>query len=202
MDAEGMLLLAPRRGENKKVQAASTSLLEDEVSRVVTAESILVSPPWQSENKGAQACKAVGTGDLCKTPSAPTPTTVDRKRKEPSLSPYGETQVARALKLGKGNDHKPFRKTSNGYSESKPKPLLKTVNNSLKTPTMSQKRQYRKVKRCLNPDKKQLLITSSFSPKLKPSRDADTVDSTPLNTSANISKHVEEKQSSGDVESA
>ena len=205
LDAEGILLLPPRRSGNEKVQAVRTSALEDEGSRVVADESILLSPPQRTGSEGIQASKAVGTSDLndmCKTPS--TPVTVDRKRKEPSLSPYGETQVARALKLGKGNDHKPFQKTSNGYSDNKLKPLLKTMNNSLKTPTTSQKRQYRKIKRCLNPDKKQLLITSSFSPKPRPSGDADTVDSTSLINSDNTPKHVERKgkESSGDVESA
>ena len=87
-----------------------------------------------------------------------TPLTQSLKRK--SLSPYGETQVARALKLGKGNDGSPLLKERK--KENKPHIPLAS-----KTPgTAKKKRQYKRVKRCLNPDSNQPLLTSIFSPKI------------------------------------
>ena len=89
------------------------------------------------------------------TPALPTP-----KRKQ--LSPYGETQVARVLKLGKGNDSSSILRDNGRRNTIKRRtdPL-----SSLPTPKQTKRKPVKKIRRCLNPDNRQLLIKSMFSPR-------------------------------------
>ena len=91
-------------------------------------------------------------------PEVVLPENSSRKRKE--LSPYGETQVARALKLHKGNS--PVLRERSSLTNTTPRKRLGAV---FTPPT--QNRKIRRPRRCPNPDKKQLLITSSFSPRAR-----------------------------------
>ena len=86
------------------------------------------------------------------------PENSSRKRKE--LFPYGETKVARALKLHKGNSH--VLRERSIITNTTPRKRLGAV---FTPPT--QNRKIRRPRRCPNPDKKQLLITSSFSPRAR-----------------------------------
>ena len=100
-------------------------------------------------------------------PALPTP-----KRKQ--LSPYGETQVARALKLGKGNDSSPILR-DNGKERNI---TIKRHNGPLSgfsTPQQTKRKPVKKIRRCLNPDNRQLLINSMFSPRADLSARNDTI---------------------------
>ena len=48
----------------------------------------------------------------------------------------------------------------------------------LTTPKQTKRKPVKKIRRCLNPDNKQLLIDSMFSPRTKLSANDDTADST------------------------
>ena len=94
---------------------------------------------------------------------------VNTSLKRKKLSPYGEVQVARALKLKKANDPGTPILRERLIRNNIDSPVT-PLNRTRRTTTSSTKksgegRNIRKLKRCLNPDKKQLLITSIFSPK-------------------------------------
>ena len=105
------------------------------------------------------------------------------KRKQ--LSPYGETQVARALKLGKGNDFSPILR-DNGKER---KITIKRHNGPLSgfsTPQQTKRKPVKKIRRCLNPDNKQLLINSMFSPRADLSTRNDTISADPNGDALNL----------------
>ena len=90
------------------------------------------------------------------------PLVFSNKRKQ--VSPYGEVQISRALKIKKENDtsspilrERLIRNLSTGGD---------VLHRSSSTP-LKKRSTPKRVKRCLNPDNRQLLITSVFSPKVK-----------------------------------
>ena len=121
-----------------------------------------------SENKDSEA----DTDALHWSPRTPALPTQKRKQ----LSPYGETQVARALKLGKGNDSSPILRDNGKFNASSKQSTNSKL--GLTTPKQTKRKPVKKIRRCLNPDNKQLLIDSMFSPRTKLGANDDTADST------------------------
>ena len=103
--------------------------------------------PWPRRKKGV--------------PEVVLPENSSRKRKE--LSPYGETQVARALKVHKGNG--PVLRERSIITNTTPRKRLGA--GAVFTPPTQNKKKIRRPRRCPKPDKKQLLIMSSFSPRAR-----------------------------------